>query len=64
MTDDSITTTYPSADLGAIKQQRVAYDAAATAAVEVAAAAAVAATDAASTASTASQVDDPMYRSY
>jgi|AntRauTorckE5430_2_1112549.scaffolds.fasta_scaffold34030_2 hypothetical protein len=63
MTDDSITTTYPSADLGAIKQQRVAYDAAATAAVEVAAAA-VAATDAASTASTASQVDDPMYRSY
>ena len=63
MTDDSITTTYPSADLGAIKQQRVAYDAAATAAVEVAAAA-VAATDAASTAYTASQVDDPMYRSY
>jgi hypothetical protein len=63
LTDDSITTTYPSADLGAIKQQRVAYDAAATAAVEVAAAA-VAATDAASTASTASQVDDPMYRSY
>ena len=60
MTDDSITTTYPSADLGAIKQQRVAYDAAATAAVEFAAAA-VAATDAASTASTASQVADPMY---
>jgi hypothetical protein len=63
MTHDIIATTYPSADLGAIKQQRVAYDAAATAAVEVAAAA-VAATDAASTASTASQVDDPMYRSY